>query len=64
VTLFYDFFIALLVRQILRNPIEKLRRKSVVYHVLTFFFSACFFVGLFVSSIFGVEVSLHSFTAL
>jgi hypothetical protein len=56
-SLFYTLWLAVLIKQILKDPIHRLNRYMILYHFLTVL--ACVLLSLYVSRVngYGVEVS-------
>jgi len=55
-SMFYTFFIALLIKQIISNPIDKIRKYSIAYHVIAFLCSLTLTIVFVIADKFGVEV--------
>lgn len=54
----YSFWLAILIKQIIKDPIHKLSRLIYVYHVITVFVSILLTLFLGIVNNYGVEVSL------
>lgn len=53
---FYALWLAVLIKQILKDPIHRMTRYLIFYHILTFFVAIILTIILSVSNDFGIEV--------
>jgi protein-S-isoprenylcysteine O-methyltransferase Ste14 len=57
----YAFWLALLIKQVIKDPIHKLKGKIILYHIITVVVSLVMTASIMASHEFGVEVTDNTF---
>lgn len=56
---FYALWFAVVIKQVIKDPIHKLQKLICFFHVITLIIAACLTMVLSLFNTFGVQVSIH-----